>query len=140
MRLIDGTLIGCANSPGCASHSHFAGHASYGYCPSKSEFVWGMRLVLVADPKGVPVGYDLGGPNTGEERDSALWLAAAHPGSLLFADGGLWGRELDASLESGGRSHRVVAGWPWLEILAMGTRGLRRAGRRRSNPGFGGGV
>jgi hypothetical protein len=99
VRLVDGTLIGCANYPGCASHSHFAGHASYGYCPSKSEFVWGMRLVLVADPKGVPVGYDLVGPKTGEERDSALWLAAAHPGSLLFADGGFWGRELDASLE-----------------------------------------
>jgi hypothetical protein len=99
VRLVDGTLIGCANYPGCASHSHFAGHAAYGYCPSKSEFVWGMRLVLVADPKGVPVGYDLVGPKTGEERDAALWLAAAHPGSLLFADGGFWGRELDASLE-----------------------------------------
>lgn len=99
VRLVDGTLIGCANYPGCAAHSHFAGHASYGYCPSKSEFVWGMRLVLVADPKGVPVGYDLVGPKSGQERDAALWLAAAHPGSLLFADGGFWGRELDASLE-----------------------------------------
>ena len=54
VRLADGTLIACANYPGCASHSQLAGHASYGYCPSKSQFVWGMRLVLVADSKGGP--------------------------------------------------------------------------------------
>lgn len=99
IRLVDGTLISCANYPGCASRSEFAGHASYGYCPSKSEFVWGMRLVVIADIKGVPVGYDLVGPKTGQERDSALDLAAAHPGSVLFADGGFWGREYDASMQ-----------------------------------------
>jgi Transposase DDE domain len=98
IRLVDGTLIACANYPGCASHSHFAGHASYGYCPSKSQFVWGMRLVVIADVKGVPVGYDLVGPKTGTERDCALELAAGHPG-IWFADKGFWGREYDASLE-----------------------------------------
>jgi Transposase DDE domain len=97
IRLVDGTLIACANYPGCASKSDFAGHASYGYCPSKSQFVWGMRLVLLADPKGVPVGYDLVGPKTGQERDSALELAAAHPG-IWFADGGFWGHDYDASM------------------------------------------
>jgi Transposase DDE domain len=99
VRLVDGTLIACANYPGCASQSDFAGHASYGYCPSKSEFVWGMRLVLISDHKGVPVGYDLVGPKTGQERDSALELASAQPGSLLFADKGFWGREYGDSLE-----------------------------------------
>ncbi len=98
IRLVDGTLIACANYPGCASHSDFAGHASYGYCPSKSQFIWGMRLVVISDRKGVPVGYDLVGPKTGQERDSALELAAAHPG-LWFADGGFWGREYDASMQ-----------------------------------------
>lgn len=98
IRLVDGTLIACANYPGCASHSEFAGHASYGYCPSKSQFVWGMRLVLISDRKGVPVGYDLVGPKTGQERDSALDLAAGHPGSVLFADKGFWGREYQASM------------------------------------------
>ncbi len=99
IRLVDGTLIACANYPGCASKSEFGGHASYGYCPSKSLFVWGMRLVLISDLKGVPVGYDLVGPKTGQERDSALDLAAAHPHTLLFADKGLWGKELDASMD-----------------------------------------
>ena len=62
IRLVDGTLIGCANYPGCQHRSEFAGHASFGYCPSKSQFVWGMRLVVVCDIDGVPVGYDLVGP------------------------------------------------------------------------------
>jgi hypothetical protein len=99
VRLADGTLIACANYPGCASKSEFAGHASFGYCPSKSQYVWGMRLVLLADRKGVPVGYDLVGPKTGQERDTVLALAAAHAGSILFADGGFWGREYLASMQ-----------------------------------------
>jgi Transposase DDE domain len=99
VRLVDGTLISCANYPGCASRSAFAGHASYGRCPSKSQFVWGMRLVLFCDGRGVPVGYDLVGPKTGEERESALQLAAGQAGTVLFADGGFWGREYLASME-----------------------------------------
>ena len=99
IRLVDGTLIGCANYPGCQHRSEFAGHASFGYCPSKSQYVWGMRLVVVCDIDGVPLGYDLVGPKTGQERESALDLAGAHPGSTLFADKGLWGKELDASME-----------------------------------------
>jgi hypothetical protein len=100
VRLVDGTLISCANYPGCASRSHFAGDASYGYCASKSQFLWGMRLVLICDPKGVPVGYDLVGPKTGEERECALRLAAGHSGAVLFADGGFWGREYRVSMEA----------------------------------------
>jgi hypothetical protein len=98
VRLADGTLISCANYPGCASHSHMAGHASYGYCPSKSQFVWGMRLVVVSDAKGVPVGYDLVGPKTGTERETAFELAQAHAGSALFCDGGFWGAEFERTM------------------------------------------
>ena len=99
IRLVDGTLISCANYPGCQHRSEFAGHASFGYCPSKSQYIWGMRLVVICDIDGVPVGYDLVGPKTGQERESALHLAGGHPGSLLFADKGLWGKALDASME-----------------------------------------
>jgi hypothetical protein len=98
IRLVDGTLISCANYPGCASKSEFAGHASYGYCPSKSLFVWGMRLVLISDANGVPVGYDLAGPKTGQERESAWQLASAHPDTVLFADGGFWGAEYERTM------------------------------------------
>lgn len=99
VRLADGTLIACANYPGCASRSHFAGHASFGYCPSKSEFVWGMRLVLVSDLKGVPVGYDLVDPKTGTEREVTFALAQAHAGCALFTDGGFWGAEYGRTME-----------------------------------------
>jgi hypothetical protein len=99
IRLVDGTLIACANYPGCASKSAFAGHASYGYCPSKSLFVWGMRLVLMADIKGTPVGYDLVGPKTGQERQCAWELATGQPGSVMFADGGFWGTEYDRTMD-----------------------------------------
>jgi DDE family transposase len=99
VRLVDGTLISCANYPGCAKHSDFAPDAAYGYCPSKSQFVWGMRLVVICDRKGVPVGYDLAGPKTGQERESAFRLASAHPGSWLFADGGFWGAEYERTME-----------------------------------------
>lgn len=98
IRLVDGTLIACANYPGCVSKSEFAGHASYGYCPSKSLFVWGMRLVLIADRKGTPVGYDLVGPKTGQEREAAWELACAQADSLLFADGGFWGAEYERTM------------------------------------------
>jgi|SRR3954451_3860208 hypothetical protein len=98
IRLVDGKLIACANYPGCASKSEFAGHASYGYCPSKSLFVWGMRLVVMVDRKGTPVGYDLVGPKTGQEREAAWELACAQPASLLFADGGFWGAEYQQTM------------------------------------------
>jgi hypothetical protein len=97
--LVDGTLISCANYPGCAKHSSFAPDAAFGYCPSKSRIVWGMRLVVICDRKGVPIGYDLVGPKTGEERESAFRPASAHPHSRLFADGGFWGREYEHTME-----------------------------------------
>jgi Transposase DDE domain len=96
VRLADGTLIGCANYSGCASKSHMAGHAGYGYCPSKSVFVWGVRLVLVSDVKGVPTGYEL--VPAGEKEYEPVFRLA-EPGSLVFADKGLWGREYLATIE-----------------------------------------
>ncbi len=41
VRFVDGTLISCANYPGYAKRSKFAPDGAYGYCPSKSQFVWG---------------------------------------------------------------------------------------------------
>lgn len=91
LRIADGTLLGVANYPGCASRSEFAGMASYGYCPSKSQFLWGMRLVLVTDPNGVPLGYTLVAASE-KEYEPVRELATAHPGCTLIADKGLWGR------------------------------------------------
>lgn len=92
LRIADGTLIGVANYPGCASRSEFAGTAAYGYCASKSQFVWGMRLVLVTDPNGLPLGYTLVAANE-REYEPVRELTTAHSGCTLIADKGLWGRE-----------------------------------------------
>lgn len=91
LRIADGTLIGVANYAGCASHSEFAGSAAYGYCAAKSQYVWGMRLVLVTDAAGVPVGYTLVAANE-REYEPVRELATAHAGCILIADKGLWGR------------------------------------------------
>lgn len=91
LRIADGTLLGVANYPGCASRSEFAGTASYGYCPSKSQFLWGVRLVLLTDPNGVPLGYTLVAASE-KEYEPVRELTTAHPGCTLIADKGLWGR------------------------------------------------
>ena len=54
VRLVDGTLLSCANYAGCASRSEFAGHAAYGYCAAKSRWYWGLRLLLISDRRGTP--------------------------------------------------------------------------------------
>lgn len=98
VRLVDGTLLACANYAGCAQQSLFAGHAGYGYCASKSQWYWGMRLVLMSDRNGVPVGYDLT-PAGEREYEATYRLAQAHPGTTLFADKGLWGADFQRTLE-----------------------------------------
>lgn len=97
VRLVDGTLLGCANYAGCASKSEFAGHGAYGYCASKSQWYWGMRLLLITDRRGTPLGYDLR-PANENEREGVFRLATAHPDTLLFADAGHRGREHHDSL------------------------------------------
>lgn len=97
-RLVDGTLLGCANYAGCAARSGFAGYAAYGYCAAKSRWYWGMRLLLVSDRRGTPLGYDLR-PANENEREGVFVLAGAHAGSLLFADAGHRGRVHTESLE-----------------------------------------
>jgi hypothetical protein len=97
VRLVDGTLLSCANYAGCARKSAFAGQAAYGYCAAKSRWYLGLRLLLLSDHYGAPLGYDLR-PANENEREGVFALASAHPGSLLFADAGHRGREHCESL------------------------------------------
>jgi hypothetical protein len=55
--------------------------------------------VLLCNRKGVPVGYDLVGPTSGQERHAVLDRAAAHPGRALFWDGGFWGADYQRQME-----------------------------------------
>jgi Transposase DDE domain len=97
LRLADGTLVGVANYAGCARHSEFAGLAAYGFCPAKSEWVWGVRLVLLVDRKGLPCGYTLTAANE-KEYEPVRELTLADGNSLLVADKGLWGRQYAETL------------------------------------------
>ena len=108
LRLADGTLLGVANYAGCQHRSEFAGHAAYGYCPSKSRFYWGMRLVLLTDAQGLPVGYTLVSANE-KEYEPVRELATSQAGSTLIADKGLWGREYAETLHLQGVTIRTPA-------------------------------
>ncbi len=90
LRFADGTLIGVANYAGCAARSAFAGFAAYGYCAAKSQYSWGVRLVLLTDWRGTPTGYTLV-PANEREYEPVRTLALADGSSLLVADKGLWG-------------------------------------------------
>jgi hypothetical protein len=59
VRLSDGTLIGVANYPGCQRRSEFAGFARFGFAKSQHRFVYGVRLVLLSDERGLPLGYTI---------------------------------------------------------------------------------
>jgi Transposase DDE domain len=97
LRIADGTLVGVANYAGCAEKSEFAGIAAYGYCPSKSRFYWGMRLVLLTDRLGLPIGYTLVAANE-KEYEPVRELTSSQAGATLIADKGLWGREYAETL------------------------------------------
>lgn len=97
LRLADGTLIGVANYAGCARRSEFAGVASYGWCPAKSRYYWGLRLVLVTDRNGLPLGYTLV-PANEKEYEPVRGLTTSQGGTTLIADKGLWGRQYAETL------------------------------------------
>ena len=66
VRLSDGTLIAVANYPGCAARSEFAGFARYGFAKSQHRYVYGIRLVLLTDRRGLPLGYTIVPANENE--------------------------------------------------------------------------
>ncbi len=82
-RLADGTLVGVANYAGCAARSEFAGVAA-GFCAAKSEWVWGVRLVLRVDRRGLPLGYTLVPANEHEYEPLADLV---EPGETVIANG-----------------------------------------------------
>jgi hypothetical protein len=106
LRLADGTLVGVANYAGCEARSEFAGIAAYGYCPAKSRFYWGVRLVLLTDGVGLPLGYTLVAANE-KEYEPVRRLTTSQAGTALVADKGLWGREYAETLRLQGVTIRT---------------------------------
>jgi hypothetical protein len=99
VRLADGTQLAVASYPGCQRRSHFAGFARYGYSKSQHRFLWGVRLVLLTDERGLPLGYTIV-PAADKEYEPLADLLTGTPTKVVIADKGLWGRAYQARLAS----------------------------------------
>ena len=91
VRLADGTQLPVASYPGCQRRSHFAGQARYGYAKSQHRFVFGVRLVLLTDRRGLPLGYTIV-PANEKEYEPLADLLTGTAAEVVIADKGLWGR------------------------------------------------
>ncbi|HEY8777926.1 MAG TPA: transposase [Gaiellaceae bacterium] len=101
VRLADGSQVPVANYPGCQQRSHFAGHARYGYAKSQHRFVFGVRLVLLTDRRGLPLGYTIV-PANEKEYEPLADLLTGVAAQVVVADKGLWGRAYEQRLAADG--------------------------------------
>jgi len=101
VRLADGTQLAVASYAGCAQHSEFAGFASYGYHRSQHRFIYGVRLVVLADVRGLPLAYTVV-PANEKEYEPLAELLSASPSEIVIADKGFWGRDYAARLAANG--------------------------------------
>ena len=100
-RLGDGTLIAVASYPGCAERSEFAGFARYGFAKSQHRYVYGVRLVLLTDERGLPLGYTIV-PANEKEYEPLADLLTGTAAEVVVADKGFWGRDYQARLAADG--------------------------------------
>jgi IS5 family transposase len=101
VRLADGSQVPVANYPGCQQRSHFAGQARYGYAKSQHRFLFGVRLVLLTDRRGLPLGYTIV-PANEKEYEPLADLLTGVSAQVVVADKGLWGRAYKQRLAADG--------------------------------------
>ncbi|HUK44133.1 MAG TPA: IS982 family transposase [Gaiellaceae bacterium] len=101
VRLADGSQLAVANYPGCQQRSEFAGFACYGYARSQHRFIWGVRLVLLTDERGTPLGYTVV-PANEHEYEPLADLLTGTPSEVVIADKGFWGRDYANRLAADG--------------------------------------
>jgi IS5 family transposase len=101
LRLSDGTLLSVANYPGCQRRSEFAGFARFGFAKSQHRFIYGVRLVLLTDERGLPLGYTIV-PANEKEYEPLADLLTGTPSEIVIGDKGFWGRSYQARLAADG--------------------------------------
>jgi IS5 family transposase len=101
VRLADGTQLAVAGYAGCEQKSHFGGFARYGYHRSQHRFIWGVRLVLLTDERGLPLGYTIV-PANEKEYEPLADLLTGTPAEVVIADKGFWGRAYRERLAADG--------------------------------------
>jgi hypothetical protein len=100
-RLLDATPVPCGQSRQTRKRSELAGWAGYGYDPSHSRWYWGLKLYVLACPDGLPVGWCLANPTTGEREvaeallDRAARQQVLRPAMVVLADKGLAGQAFE---------------------------------------------
>jgi Transposase DDE domain len=104
LRLLDATPVPCGASRQTVKRSALWPHCAYGYCRAHSRWYWGFKLYLVCAPDGMPVAWCLATPKLGERQvaqvllDDAARQCALAAGTIILADKGFAGRELEAHL------------------------------------------
>ena len=101
VRLADGTQLAVANYAGCQQHSQFAGFARYGFARSQHRFIWGVRLVLLTDERGLPLGYTIV-PANEHEYEPLTDLLTGTAAEIVIADKAFWGRSRRERLAADG--------------------------------------
>jgi hypothetical protein len=80
LRLLDGTPVGCGQSPITARRSDLFAYAGYGYDPSHSRYYWGVKLMLICTAEGTVTGFGLANPKLVGERQAVQQLLVVHAG------------------------------------------------------------
>lgn len=99
VRLADGSQLAVANYAGCEQRSGFVGFARYGFARSQHRYIWGVRLVLLTDSCGLPLGYTVV-PANEHEFEPLADLLTGTTATVVIADKAFWGR---------GRRERLAA-------------------------------
>jgi IS5 family transposase len=103
VRLADGSQLAVANCAGCEKRSGFAGFARYGFARSQHRYIWGVRLVLLTDARGLPLGYTIT-PANEHEFEPLADLLTGTPAEVVIADKAFWGRRRRQRLAADGVS------------------------------------
>ena len=64
----------------------------FGFAKSQHRFVYGVRLVLLTDQRGLPLGYTIV-PANEKEYEPLADLLTGTPAEFVVADKGFWGRD-----------------------------------------------
>ncbi|HLH83224.1 MAG TPA: hypothetical protein VKV38_08165 [Trebonia sp.] len=98
---MDATPVPCGTSAVTAKRPDLCGYAGYGYCPSRSRWYWGCKLLLICTCDGTVTGFSLANPKLHGERDQARQTLQrqpanrAAPGSLIVTGKGLCGQDTE---------------------------------------------
>lgn len=101
---VDSTPVECGRSRPTAGRSDLVGWAGYGYRPSHSRWLGGLRLHMVATPAGLPVARALTDPAEDERevlRDMLARLSITGPRTIM-ADKGYRSRQLETDPNEAG--------------------------------------